>query len=92
VSFIVQHGIEKHEELAHERTLVSHESLKSTAFPGKRESSADRLIFTDGANLWWTLNAHNARLRAKPDTFERETRQTGLVGGAEWIRTIGTGF
>jgi len=75
-----------------ERILVSHESLKSTAFPGKRESSANRLTFADGADLWWTFNAHNARLGAKMDTFERETGQTGLAGGAPTIRTLGRLF
>jgi hypothetical protein len=43
----------------------------------------------DGADLWWTFKAHNARLRAKTDTFERETQQTRLAGGEGGIRTSG---
>ena len=60
-----------------------YESLKSTAFPGKGEKFDGWLTFADGADLWWTMDAYNARLRTKTDTFERETRQMGLVGGVE---------
>jgi hypothetical protein len=57
---------------------------------GKVGHAREHLAPAPGAtDLWWTFNVHNARLRAKTDALERETRQTRLAAGAEGIRIFG---